>query len=533
MGNKQSVPHLFKVSSSVVSIGLWLILAFLFYMTPLIPVFGLKANQIAPVVLYGASALILLHATSLAVRKKTRLYPLLSKLATVWGYGQILWLIAATGVGESPFIVLLFVIALHAVIYWGIRIATFITGVLVGSYGLRLVIGDFDSYEVWLYVIHSIVLMGITGLAGYWVTREARNARKRQEENFYADQLYNELLEWSPAPIVVHSKGTMLYINKAATELLGASSPSELSGRSIYEFVDSQDHSKISSGLEQAGTSLEPLSSDEVRVVRTDGRAVRLEFVSSYIHHFMGHAVIQSVLRDTSEQRRKEELIRRSEKLSVVGQLAAGVAHEIRNPLTSLMGFTQLLKSRNEDNHKFYDIMLSELHRINSIVNEFMVLSKPQNVNFRYTSLISILKSVISLINTQAIMNNIQIITKLDPDLPRLRCDENQLKQLFINLLKNALEAMPDGGIVKISAQLKAPDKLVVSVMDQGIGIPQQFMSRIGEPFFTTKDNGTGLGLMTCWRIVESHRGQLNIKSKETSGTTVEVCLPLHANEHL
>ncbi|MGN7383118.1 ATP-binding protein [Paenibacillus sp. SAFN-117] len=530
VGNKQSLTRRIEVSGSFISIGFWLILAVLFYTTPLISALGLDANRIAPVFVYGASTLIFLHAASLIVPRSANIHPLLSKFAVFWGYVQILWLILATGGSNSPLLSLIYCIVIHSSIYWGRRITYILAGSLAIVYALQLAASVPEPAAIVNFVTHFLVLMGLAWLSGLISVRGDRQ-QSDQHNNESGVKLFQcEYIDSSPVPVVLHSQGEILYVNPAAAELLGASAPAELSGRSIFELIPEGEGEKLRRKLERAGHSSMQTSIDELQAVRLDGRTIQLEVLSKYVHHHTGQTLIQSVLRDTTEQKRKEELIRRSEKLSVVGQLAAGVAHEIRNPLTSLMGFTQLLKSKNEDNHKFFDIMLSELHRINSIVNEFMVLSKPQNVNFRMTSVTSILKSVISLINTQAIMSNVRITTGFEPDLPLLWCDENQLKQLFINLLKNSLEAMPDGGTVRITAEHGLPDKLIIKVIDQGIGIPQQFMTRIGEPFFTTKDYGTGLGLMTCWRIVEAHCGQLNIKSKVNAGTTVEVSLPLTSN---
>ncbi|MED0736582.1 ATP-binding protein [Aneurinibacillus thermoaerophilus] len=233
--------------------------------------------------------------------------------------------------------------------------------------------------------------------------------------------------------------------------------------------------------------------------------------------------------RDITELKKTEELLRKSEKLSVVGQLAAGVAHEIRNPLTSIRGFVQFLREGNFKD-EYFTTMLSELDRIELIVNEFLVLAKPQVMNFRRKNLSTLLHQVIALLSTEAVINNIQIVTDFIPVTALVDCDENQLKQVFINILKNAIEAMPNGG--QITVQLKQQhDKVLLYFIDQGYGIPEERIQKLGEPFYTTKEKGTGLGLMISYKIIQSHQGSIQIKSRENIGTTVEVILPIAFDE--
>jgi two-component system, sporulation sensor kinase E len=230
---------------------------------------------------------------------------------------------------------------------------------------------------------------------------------------------------------------------------------------------------------------------------------------------------------DIAEQKMTEELLRKSDRLSVVGQLAAGVAHEIRNPLATLSGFVQLLKEQTQEHHFYYEVMHSELDRINFIVSEFLMLAKPQTLNFQFKDIHRIIKNVLTIAETQAIMNNIQIVTEMKVDMPMVYCDENQLKQVFINVMKNAIEAMPNGGQILIKVNKKGKDHLAVSFTDQGCGIPEDRISKLGEPFYSTKEKGMGLGLMVSYKIIEAHEGRMVIQSQLDVGTTVSVILPI------
>jgi len=260
-------------------------------------------------------------------------------------------------------------------------------------------------------------------------------------------------------------------------------------------------------------------------MIHKDGskRVIELKMIPIIIdHQCIG---IYQITKDITESIVAEERLRRSDKLAAVGLLAAGVAHEIRNPLTTLKGFVQLLMSDIDKHHA--DILLSEIDRINLIVSEFLILSKPQVIKYESQNIKLILNNIMSILETQATLKGIQLISEYDLNIPFINCEQNQLKQVFINLIKNAIEAMPNGGKIIIKAK-KINNKMVsIQIIDQGMGIEKERIPKLGEPFYTTKENGTGLGLMVCFKIIEQHGGIMNISSQINKGTTVEVCLPI------
>ncbi|MFC0270465.1 PAS domain S-box protein [Metabacillus herbersteinensis] len=235
-----------------------------------------------------------------------------------------------------------------------------------------------------------------------------------------------------------------------------------------------------------------------------------------------------AVFRDVTERKELEERLKKSDTLHVVGELAAGIAHEIRNPMTALKGFIQLLQgSVKEDFSMYFNVITSELSRIESIITEFLVLAKPQAIQYLEKDVARIMRETLDLLNAQALLANVQIHLNKGEDLPSIYCEPNQLKQVFINILKNAIEVMPEGGNITVKVEQKDCDHLQVSIKDEGSGISEGKLKRLGEPFYTTKDRGTGLGLMVSYKIVEEHHGTVEVESEVGKGTTFHISLPI------
>jgi signal transduction histidine kinase len=233
-------------------------------------------------------------------------------------------------------------------------------------------------------------------------------------------------------------------------------------------------------------------------------------------------------VQDNTEREQSMQLLVQSEKLTAAGQLAAGIAHEIRNPLTSLKGFLHLLKANNGNPAKhdaYVTIMNDELNRIDQILSELLVLSKPQSVQFIRRRPAAIVQQVLEILQPQAVLKNVQLLVSQLDETVTIYCDENQIKQVLINLVKNGIEAMPDGGRIWVGL-LAERERVILSVADEGAGIPEEVLNRIGEPFYTTKEKGTGLGLMVSFKIIENHGGTIQIESSPDRGTLFTITLP-------
>lgn len=360
------------------------------------------------------------------------------------------------------------------------------------------------------------------------IERDVTELKHSQQELLAMKHELESLIEHSgDAVSITNLQGEILQVNPAFEHMFGWR-VAEVVGQPI-PFGSEEERLEVMGWIEciQQGGQI---SSVETVRHRKDGAAVHVSVTASPIRDKADNVAAMSVIsRDITDNVKNKELLNRSEKLSMVGQMAAGVAHEIRNPLASLLGFTQLIRQMAADPlvKRYCTIMLEEFDRINGILNELLLLAKPQKAKFNPTNLTRILKDVVTLIQTQANEKNLILGYDFEGKDIVINCVENELKQVFINILKNAVEATAPGRNISLDIERDLRGQVVVRCNDQGCGIPKELISKLGEPFYTTKSNGTGLGLSVSHRIVQSHGGYMNIHSEENVGTTIEITFPV------
>jgi two-component system sporulation sensor kinase A len=338
-------------------------------------------------------------------------------------------------------------------------------------------------------------------------------------------ELYHLITEHATDMIKIYSKDMeVLYASPSHKKGIGIPAD-ELLGKTVYDLIAPEEMNNLNYVFQKLHTDLEPqllqaklkTSSDDFILSETSISPIFNEKneVDSYV----------TVARNITDREKNDAALRNLDRLSIIGQLAAGVAHEIRNPLTSLKGFSKLLKCTDdkEKQEKYLTIIMTELNRIDMIVNEFMSLAKPQAVQFERASLITILDSTVNVLHPQALLHNVQIKLTYPKDEIDLLCSPNQLKQVFVNFLKNAIEAMSEGGLVHIKVQKVEKHQVLVSFTDEGAGIDDSLLGYLGTPFYTTKDKGIGLGLTVSNKIIQEHNGSMKIESQIGIGTTIQV----------
>ena len=236
-----------------------------------------------------------------------------------------------------------------------------------------------------------------------------------------------------------------------------------------------------------------------------------------------------SVFQDVTETKTRENELLQMEKFSLVAELAAGTAHEIRNPMTTLRGFLQILLQEfapnNTRGYEYCTLMINEIDRANSIIKEFLLLTKPAAPLMQKVQLHNLLDEIFLLIESKSLLENVELCKNYVPSLPLVEADPAQIKQVFLNIASNAIQAMPQGGRLTISTETR-DNMAVVRFTDTGCGLEEAQLSKIFDPFYTTKEEGTGVGLTISYRIIENHWGRIYVESIPQQGTTFTIELP-------
>ncbi|QAY68088.1 ATP-binding protein [Paenibacillus protaetiae] len=226
------------------------------------------------------------------------------------------------------------------------------------------------------------------------------------------------------------------------------------------------------------------------------------------------------IVQDITEITRLRNEVGRMERLSLVGQMAASITHEIRNPMAVIRGFVQLIRERSPaDQQQYFRIVMEELDRTNSIINDFLSLAQNRALTMELGSLNELILQMAPLLEADANMRGQSVVLTLQEQLPPMMMNEKEIKQLLLNIARNGMEAMGDAGILHIETRSK-PGIVELLIRDEGIGIPQEKIKQLFDPFFTTKQRGTGLGLSLCLSIAERHSGQIDVESSPGAGTT-------------
>lgn len=351
---------------------------------------------------------------------------------------------------------------------------------------------------------------------------------KKNIENWHSIQgfasLPSYILDWvesrtSEVFTIWDMEGKAIFVSEQVKNIFGYDK-SEVLGSYWYHFVSPKEAGIIKENVQ--------IKTDETQKFNT--------YVLNKEHKFVWtectvkpfqcdqHRLIISALKDITEKKEAEELMIRSEKMSVAGQLAAAVAHEIRNPLTSLKGFLQLLQAGVNRKEEYYKIMIDEIEKIENITSELLSISKPNTENRKKEPLAEMIKEVAFLLEPQANANNVTIHME-EPIDEYIICDRSQMKQVLINIIKNAIEAMENSGKITVFTEY-SQSALIVNIQDEGPGIPDEIIGRLGEPFLTTKKNGTGLGLMITKQLLERHGASLHIKNNPDKGCTFQLIFP-------
>lgn len=298
--------------------------------------------------------------------------------------------------------------------------------------------------------------------------------------------------------------------------------PLKLTGQSVLSYIHPNDHKRVQETLIKMVQTKEESEAVVYRKMHANGQYKYFEGKGMPILSSSGEVVSFVVIsRDITDMKNRDDLLIRSEKLALAGELAAGIAHEIKNPLTTLKGFFQLTESQLEP---YRDVLMHELNQINDIIEELLLVARPRAIKEEEVDLLNVIRESLTSIDTEIQLKNITLDLQLC-DEAYLLCAPHQLTQVFINLLKNAVEAMDNEGNLSINVK-KVNQTIHIIVKDTGIGMTQEDLARLGEPYYSISSKGTGIGLMVCYKVIENHGGSMSITSVCEVGTEVSIQLP-------
>ncbi len=375
-----------------------------------------------------------------------------------------------------------------------------------------------------IFMSGVLVVLGWAGFISLFWFQHYRAARQSLQDT---QAFANEIVTSLPVGLLVTDcQGRIAVFNAAAEKITGL----DLSA-AIGEYPEKVLPDSIS-GLRQTLDAGQSIYEREMVCEFTDGNLVPLSVSASRIigetGRFVGHVFI---FRNLEEVRRLQSEVRRKDRLAAIGGLAAGVAHEIRNPLSSIKGIASYFKGKftqDDDDKEAADVMIHEVDRLNRVVSELLEFARPSEPDLKETDINELLKHAARLVQQEAAAMSVRIDLKLSGEPLTAWIDGDRFLQCFLNLYLNALQAMPDGGLLSISSVMTEDASVQIDVRDTGAGIRAEDMPRIFDPFFTTKPRGAGLGLAIVYGIIEAHHGQITVDSIPAQGTVFTIRIPQH-----
>jgi two-component system NtrC family sensor kinase len=351
-----------------------------------------------------------------------------------------------------------------------------------------------------------------------------------------SEEKFRRLVETSLDGIALHSALRLLYVNRACLKMFGYQDPGEMLGRRLLHFIALPYQQAVSRWLSQLLRGDNRPRIFEIKGVKKDGSQFDLELVS-FPTTYEGQPAIQTHIRDITHKKHLEEQLTRTDKLAALGQLAAGLAHEINNPLGGILVYSYLLLedlTPEQPERAQVEKIVKEATRCKEIVQGLLDFSRHLPSKMVLLNINTVLEEALSLVSDHLLFQNIDLARDFQDDLPPVLGDKNKLEQVFINLLMNCGESMDGEGRLTVATSLRSGGEMLqIRFRDTGPGIPEGHLSRLFDPFFTTKEvgKGVGLGLSISYGIIQKHRGRISVEQTGPQGTTFLVELPAQAEE--
>ena len=368
-----------------------------------------------------------------------------------------------------------------------------------------------------------LLLIGLAGIVSLFLAQAYRSARTSLTR---IKAFSDTVVENMPIGLLtLDREGRVTSFNQTAEAVLGRSS-GEVVGKKAHEILPEQLWALI-----DERKSKHDIIERDVDCALGGGNIVPLEASVSSLFGDNGESLGEVLLfRDLTEVQELKREVERNRRLASIGRLAAGIAHEIRNPLSSIKGFATYFRERYRDvpeDQKTAEIMIQEVERLNRVIGQLLEFARPMKLNKKETNIHEVITYSLKMVQKQAQDRGIAISTNLSPEIVDVSIDTDRISQVLLNLYLNAIEAMDQGGVLHIDSSLDEESGTVtIVVSDTGAGIKREDLAHVFDPYFTTKQSGTGLGLAIVHRIIEAHRGEVRIESEPGTGTRVTIVLP-------
>ncbi len=394
-----------------------------------------------------------------------------------------------------------------------------------------IVIGmDTSSFEeamkedIKLTVVISgvLFLLGMAGVVSlFWAQSYARS--RKVVSNIRA--ISSEMISNLPEGIILTDNDLKLrYINGIAEDLLGANAKGAI-GRNAQDVLPAAiGQMKISANRNNK------VIEKEVEIKQLHGKIIPASVIATEVVTndgiFVGHMYL---IKDLTQIKQLQSEIQRKDKLAAIGNLAAGVAHEVRNPLSSIKGYATYFKSyfaEDDENRAIAEVLINETDRLNRVITELLEIARPSEIKPKEVDVQSIFETAVRLVQADANMKiKTEIITEIDDGLETIFIDSDRFLQVLVNIYLNGIQAMPEGGLLQTKVSSEG-DLIAITVTDKGCGMSRETREQIFNPYFTTKNSGTGLGMAIVQKIIEAHNGEITVSSVEGKGTVITIHIP-------
>lgn len=410
-------------------------------------------------------------------------------------------------------------------IYWSVLIGIIIGLILTISLTNRFV-KDVEEIKSGLQSLKYDLKKPIASMEGEM--GEIAEAINQMAQSLVDARSLNENIMYSIADgvVTVNTQGVITTMNQAAQQITGFTLE-EVIGRPYREIFRENDefHSLLLDTLESGKNHIGIEINYPVKE-----KCIYISISTSILndsHNKSIGAVV--VFKDLTQQRSLQEQVYRAERLAALGELMASIAHEIRNPLTSIKGFVQYLQDvdSDEERQEYMPIIIKEVDRVNRVIEELLYFARPNKTHYMMVDINELIKNTLVLVQNKTTSHKVEFRLQLTRGLPQIEADAEQIRQVLLNLLINAMQAISDKGSVVIDTWQPNPSFICTRITDTGIGIKEEDRKKIFDPFFTTKPAGTGLGLAVVQRIISAHYGQVEIDSQVNEWTAVTLKLPV------